>query len=124
MTAGGLTESLGIARQIGLALVVLAAMVMPLLIGRPFVGMDAEPALVSLFCGIPVALLSYLMLRVLLPEVETRTITSAATVLGLIAAHVYVFRAMETHISLQLYALFVFIFFLHLDEGVRVQVNV
>ena len=114
------TASLSLGRQLSLAALVLLAMLAPTVIGRPLAGVDAEPALVALFCGIPVGLVSYLLLRLLLPEVEGRAVTSAATVLGLIAAHVYVFRAMDTTISLQLVALFVFLFFLHFDEGLKV----
>ena len=120
MAVGSFTSQLSLTRQIALAGLVLVAITLPTLIGRPFSGIDAEPALVALFCAIPVGLLSYLLLRLLLPEVDNRGITSAATVLGLIAAHVYVFRAMDTSISLQLFALFVFLFFLHFDEGLKV----
>jgi hypothetical protein len=111
------TQSLSISKQLALAALVLMAIFAPSLIGRPFASSEAEPALVALFCGIPVALVSYFVLRALLPELEGRTITSAATVLGLIAAHVYVFKAMDTTVSLQMFALFTFIFFLHVDEG-------
>jgi len=117
--SSGFTASLSLGRQVALAGLVLLAIVATLLIGRPLAGIDAEPALVALFCGIPVGFVSYLLLRLLLPEVENRAITSAATVLGLISAHVYVFRAMDTTISLQLCALFVFLFFLHFDEGLN-----
>lgn len=120
MAVHSFVQNLSIAKQVALAALVLLAIVAPSVIGRPFANSDAEPALVALFCGIPVALLCYLLLRLLLPELDGRAITSAATVLGLIAAHVYVFRAMDTSISLQMFALFTFIFFLHFDEGLAI----
>jgi hypothetical protein len=94
------------------------AICLPSLIGR-FFSSETEPAFVALYGGIAVAIPSYFMLKALLPELDNRpsTITSAATVLGLIAAHVYVFKAMDTTPSLQMFALFTFIFFLHMDEG-------
>ena len=113
------TAQLSIWKQIALVMLVLIAIAAPSLIGRPFSSSDAEPALLALFCGIPVAILSYLLLRLLLPDLDLRSITSAATVLGLISAHVYVFKAMDTYISIPMAALFVFLFFLHFDEGLH-----
>lgn len=114
------TASLTVWKQIALVGLVSIAIIAPTVIGRIlfFATYDAEPALLAVFFGVPVALISYFLLRLLLPDLPDRSVTSAAVVLGLISAHVYVFKAMDTHLSIPMFALFVFLFFLHFDEGI------
>ena len=74
--------------------------------------------MLAVFSGIFVAFISYFLLKLVLPDLPDRSVTSAAVVLGLISAHVYVFKAMDTQLSVPMFALFVFLFFLHFDEGI------
>jgi hypothetical protein len=117
MVANSYTASLSVWKQIALVVLVSIAIVAPTVIGRPFSNWDAEPAFLAVLFGIVVAPISYVLLRALLPDLGDRAVTSAAVVLGLISAHVYVFRAMDTTLSIPMFALFIFLFFLHFDEG-------
>lgn len=110
------SSTLPVTKQLALAALVVAATAGPVLVARPFASYDAEPAVMALFSGILVGLGGYLLVRILLPELDTRAATSTATVLGLIAAHVYVFRVAETLPSLPMLAFLVYLFFLHFDE--------
>ena len=117
------SSSLPLLKQLALAVLVVAAAAGPVLVARPFAGSDAEPAVMALFAGTIVGLGGYLIVRPLLPELDARAATSTATVLGLIAAHVYVFRVADALPSLPMLAFLVYLFFLHFDEHLTTYAN-
>ena len=78
-----------------------------------------EPSLMALLIGVIVGIFSYLVLRYVYPEFTSSATISTAAILGLISAHVAVYHVVDKIPSVPVYALFIFLFYFHFDEGVE-----
>mmetsp|Transcript_19308 Transcript_19308/g.34366 ORF Transcript_19308/g.34366 Transcript_19308/m.34366 type:complete len:185 (-) Transcript_19308:240-794(-) len=122
MGGASLGTSFGTPKAIALLVLTFVSVTAPSLLARIPFFRTQEPALVSILLGGVVGVVMYFVLNaVFAKDLTPKSIRSTAAIMGLITAHVGVYEIADKIPTIPVYALFVFLFYFHFDEGVELQ---
>ena len=82
-----------------------------------------EPALGSILIGLCIGIIMFFILSYFFTELKPQSIRSTAAIFGLISAHVGVYHLIDRIPSIEIYGLFIFLFYFHFKEGVELREN-